>query len=373
MIGDNMIDLHLHTKYSDGADEVIDILKKAQELKVKYISITDHETTKAYNELNNIDISKYYDGKIIPGIEIKCAIDGRLIEILGYNIEVGKMQKLMDEFYKEKTKDKLQQKYFDKLYNICLELNVKMNRKEDIEFNPNIQWASVTIYNEIKRHEGNYERLPEDLMESFNTFSKKYCADINGKWYIDKSIDYPSVAQTVEFIRKCNGYVFVPHIHIFKWVEDKEKFVDRLVNEFKIDGIECFHSEFSKEEMIKTMDMAKKHGIYMSGGSDYHGINKKDVFMKIGKNNIPELDKRLIRDWIKDVKYFESINSKSYLSIILDYLETKKAKVISEVSDINSVRKELDHIEEIRNKIINNDLDVIQNVISEIKRKNNRK
>ena len=42
-----MIDLHIHTKYSDGTDEVLTILKKAEEKNLKYISITDHNNCDA--------------------------------------------------------------------------------------------------------------------------------------------------------------------------------------------------------------------------------------------------------------------------------------------------------------------------------------
>ena len=39
-----MIDMHMHTTYSDGADSLIEVLKKAESLKLEYISITDHDT-----------------------------------------------------------------------------------------------------------------------------------------------------------------------------------------------------------------------------------------------------------------------------------------------------------------------------------------
>ena len=76
-----MIDIHIHTTYSDGTKNVTEILKQAEELHLDYISITDHDKCSAYEELKNIDISKYYSGKIIKGIEIKCAYKGSTIEV----------------------------------------------------------------------------------------------------------------------------------------------------------------------------------------------------------------------------------------------------------------------------------------------------
>ena len=70
-----MIDLHMHSTNSDGTDSVIDLLKKAEEKNLDYISITDHDTCNGYDELEKIDVKEYYNGKIIPGIEINVAME----------------------------------------------------------------------------------------------------------------------------------------------------------------------------------------------------------------------------------------------------------------------------------------------------------
>ena len=52
-----MIDLHTHTKYSDGTDSIEEYLKKAEKQKLSCISITDHNTCKAYDILEKLNIS----------------------------------------------------------------------------------------------------------------------------------------------------------------------------------------------------------------------------------------------------------------------------------------------------------------------------
>lgn len=58
-----MIDLHMHTKYSDGTDEITDFLKKAEENNLEIISITDHNTVKAYFELEKLNVKDYFSRK----------------------------------------------------------------------------------------------------------------------------------------------------------------------------------------------------------------------------------------------------------------------------------------------------------------------
>lgn len=263
--GKNMIDLHIHTNYSDGADNVIEVLEKAEELGLKYISITDHDNCRAYRELQNIDIKKYYTGTIIPGIEIKCSYKKRLIEILGYKIDTNKMQDWADEFYKDKTKAKLQQKYFDILTKRCEEMGLTLSEEAKNNFDAEKEWASLHIYKELIKYEENKKVLPEGILDTFDNFSKKYCGDTNSKLYIDKSEDYISLEDAINVVKKCNGLVFLPHLFIYKWANNKEEFIDEILKNYQIDGIECMHSEFNEEQIEYLLQLTKERKYLRSG------------------------------------------------------------------------------------------------------------
>ena len=58
-----MIDLHMHTKYSDGTDDIQKILKNAQDSNLDIISITDHNTVKGYFRLEELNIKDYFSRK----------------------------------------------------------------------------------------------------------------------------------------------------------------------------------------------------------------------------------------------------------------------------------------------------------------------
>ena len=57
-----MIDLHIHSVYSDGSKTVEKILKMCEEKKLEYISITDHNTAKQY-ENEALKNNKIFSGK----------------------------------------------------------------------------------------------------------------------------------------------------------------------------------------------------------------------------------------------------------------------------------------------------------------------
>ena len=292
-----MIDLHMHTTYSDGADSLIEVLKKAESLKLEYISITDHDTCEGYKELAKLDVKKYFSGQIINGVEIKCAYKKRLIEILGYKVDPKVINNFMEEFHKTKSKEILQQKYFDILHERCTDMGLVMSKKEDIEFNPKSDWASIKIYNDIKAHEENKLKVPDDFWSEFNIFSKKYCGDVNYPLYIDKSEDYLQLDEAIKLVKDAGGLVFLPHIFIYKWAEDKKKLLDDIVAEYDIDGIECMHSEFSQDDIDYLLEYTQKNNFYRSGGSDYHGKNKVGIEMAVGKGNL-KIESYLIQDWV---------------------------------------------------------------------------
>lgn len=68
-----MVDLHIHTIYSDGDKTIEEILKLCAEKKIEYISITDHNTCKVYDDelLKNNNVFKR---KIIKGVEMNATL-----------------------------------------------------------------------------------------------------------------------------------------------------------------------------------------------------------------------------------------------------------------------------------------------------------
>ena len=93
-----MIDLHIHTVYSDGDKTVEEILKIKKKKNIEYISITDHDTCKQYQDeiLKNNTI---FSGRIIKGSELHAMFQNESIEILAYNINTDIIDKWCKKYY----------------------------------------------------------------------------------------------------------------------------------------------------------------------------------------------------------------------------------------------------------------------------------
>ncbi|MCX6779094.1 MAG: PHP domain-containing protein, partial [Candidatus Magasanikbacteria bacterium] len=77
-----LIDLHTHTKCSDGLLTVEELVKKAAQKKVKILALTDHDTVEGLPLF--IKICAKYKIQAIPGIELSTEIDGIELHIVGY-------------------------------------------------------------------------------------------------------------------------------------------------------------------------------------------------------------------------------------------------------------------------------------------------
>ena len=103
-------------------------------------------------------------------------------------------------------------------------------------------------------------------------------------------------------IRNAGGKVFIAHIFKYQ-LENHTEFLDNLVKNNIIDGIEVYYSAFNEEQIKYLEKYCKKHNLYMSGGSDCHGMKKKDRKIGVGYNNM-NISEDIVKDWIKEIEFF---------------------------------------------------------------------
>ncbi len=293
-----MIDLHIHTNNSDGSEDVIEILKRAEKQKLNYISITDHESVNGHFELRKINIKDYYSGKIIPGAELKNYYKDRVIDILAYNIDIDKFNEYLVENYKDKTHRILETKNLKHFYKQAKGYGLILDPMETLEWDKDREWASRVFYEEIKKHPENEAKVPKDLWEDFFNFKKDYVYNRNNMFFLDKKDDYPSPARTVQKIHEAGGLAFLAHVHEYKWIDNKLEYIAKLVKDSKIDGVECYYSKFTNEQTKELMEFCKKNDLYTSGGTDFHGKAKPEINIGVGKGNLAIPDE-IIKDWYK--------------------------------------------------------------------------
>lgn len=261
-------DLHVHSNYSDGSDSIEVLASKIIEADLRIFALTDHDTVAGCQEMSNIIPKKI---KFIPSVELTCKEDFVKCHILGYNCDY-KNKTLLDLVEKGKRlrKNKLETriKYLKDMWGI--ELN-----------NEELDWL-YSRKSVVKTHIANIlvnRGLAKDnvsAMQKYLDGCKSGDTRFTGK-------------EAIEVIVASGGIPVWAHplggegeVHISK-AEFYERF--KIMKKLGIRGLECHYSRYSKEEAQFLVSVCNENGLFVTGGSDYHGTNKDIPLGKLNVNN----------------------------------------------------------------------------------------
>ena len=71
-------------------------------------------------------------------------------------------------------------------------------------------------------------------------------------------------------------------------------FLEKLISEYDIDGIECFHPAINDKNRIKYIEFARNNNLLISAGSDFHGehlVHRREITTESTLDDIEWLDK----------------------------------------------------------------------------------
>ena len=290
-----MIDLHMHTIYSDGDKTVEEVLKMCENKKLEYISITDHDTCKQYNDdaLKNNNI---YNGKIIIGSELHAVFQKKNIEILAYNINPNIINEWCEKYYSEEKLREQQDICRQRLFDICNKHGLVYDESKIRKPKKVSEYVERPIYEEVMKHKENHKILGE-FTESFGIFFRKGLANPESSYFMNYIEFRPPYKEVIDIIHKAGGKAFLAHPFEYKF-KDTIEFINDLRKEKELDGIECFHPSANQEQRNILIDYAKSNNLYISGGSDYHGSPKPDIEIGIGRGDL-NISKEIL-NWLSN-------------------------------------------------------------------------
>ena len=271
-MNEKLIDMHTHTTFSDGElnpDELIDLAIKKN---IGILAITDHNTT---NGLKGLDKERYKEKiKIVNGIELSahCDGDGRM-HILGYDIDP------FNENLNNKMKD--QENYS---INKVVTIMEQLKRDYNITFQKEDYINIVNAKHSIGRPDIASLCIKYGYAKNENEAFDKY---LNPAYFKTKDLNKRlSYEECFDIIKQSGGIPVLAHPKSLKLENDK--FLELLPNMIAcgLEGIEAYHSRFSKEDMDFYTNVALDNNLLISGGSDFHGPTKKpEIELGSGINN----------------------------------------------------------------------------------------
>lgn len=255
---EKIIDMHIHTTYSDGEFTPDEVIKRAINLNVGTMAITDHDTINGVKSVHrNMDFIKKSGINVINGIEVSCKVDRGNMHVLGYDFDI----------YNKDLNDWLEDLRTNRM-NTTLSVMEQIKRDYGIVFNYQ-DIIDLINKNNIGRPDLAKLCIKYGFCSSVNEAFKKYLTPAKEKIKgNNKQIEYK---ECFKLIRNSGGLVVLAHPNSLLLNNEE---LDSSISDMKkygLDGIEVFHSTFSEEESAYYKKLAEKYDLLMSGGSDYHG------------------------------------------------------------------------------------------------------
>jgi len=271
------IDLHLHSTYScDGEYSPKELIDLAQAKGLKVLSLTDHDTIAGVKEM--MTAGKPAGIKVVPGIELSGQINEDPVHILGYDINVDSLR-FQDYLQDFEAKERAATKETVKLFKE--ELNMDFDEQEMVERCLNSMFALVPLIEELTSNE-RYKEL--EIVKPYLPGGSR--ADmVVANFYWDNCtkgerfyvyIDIPDYRLLIDEIHKDGGLAILAHP--LKLFYQNEEYLQAFMAA-GIDGIEVYSSYHEKHQTQWYLEYAKKQGLLISGGSDFHGYFKPRVYL----------------------------------------------------------------------------------------------
>jgi predicted metal-dependent phosphoesterase TrpH len=276
-------DLHAHTDASDGALSPEQLVDLAVERDLQILAVADHDTTDGV--LPCKEAAEGHALEVWEAIELSAEDSAAETHILGYFVDP-------QNHHLQDTLVSLQASRLDRGSRMVDRLNT---------LGMNVSWTRVQ---EIAG-EGSVGRphIASAMLENGYVRSIKQAFDDfignGGPAYVDR--DRVTPAESIALIKQAGGFASLAHPqYLLSDAKDDrdpfdiEGYVATLVS-LGLEGIEVYYPEISEQLQRRFMELARRHDLIETGGTDFHGLPGQD--RKPGDTWVPEETISRMREW----------------------------------------------------------------------------
>ncbi len=266
-----IIDLHIHSKYSDGIFNVEEIIKEAKARNIGFMSITDHDAIDA--QAQAITIAKEAGIHYISGVELNVRfshpnyLGGKSValDFLGYQFDID------NEPLKRKFETMAKYRK-ERAVKILANLNAEFDKEgvKNLTMN-DLKAIEATVEGSLGRpHIADYlvkKGIVQNRQEAFDKYLIK--CDVP---------KYPLyLSEASKLIHDAGGVLVLAHPNdstislgqISKSLDEQIRIIHEAIRHY-IDGIECWHPSNDSQATEYYVRFAEDQGLIMTGGSDCH-------------------------------------------------------------------------------------------------------
>ena len=267
-----MVDLHMHSVYSDGTCTPAELVALAEEGGVAALALTDHDTVAGIPDL--LAAAENSPVEIVPGIEISATCARGTMHILGYLIDPTSAVLLEKIKKMQRGRDQRNQEILKKLNKLGYVLQwseIEQQAGKDVVGRPHIA-AALLQRGYVKTRKAAFDLL---LAKGRPAYADRY---------------HFSPQESIEMIHAAGGAAVLAHPATLAL---KDKALKQMLEELKgygLDGVETYYSSHRPDQIAKFAQWGEELGLICTGGSDFHGANTPDIKVGtgFGQLNVPD-------------------------------------------------------------------------------------
>jgi predicted metal-dependent phosphoesterase TrpH len=246
-----VVDLHLHSNASDGADSPSRVMVRAKAAGLKIVSLTDHDTVdgleEARGEAGRLGL------EFVNGVELSSSHDGRLVHILGHFIrpEAPELMAQMTR-YMEMRKNRMAE-----MIGRLLALGLLIDPDEFMR-----EYGGAAS---IGRGHLSAYMVKKKLVARREEVFEKYIGE-GRPAYVE--LDMIEPVEAVRLIVLGGGVASFAHPNL----SGVDEIIPGLI-EAGLAGIEAEHLSQGDDDRRRYRALALQHGLVRTGGSDCHGAD----------------------------------------------------------------------------------------------------
>lgn len=243
------IDLHAHSVCSDGVDTPEELVSKACAADLCALAITDHDAVEGVERARRVSAG---DLEIIPGVELSAREGASDVHILGYCFDPGNRSLLsyLETFRSQRL---------DRAKSIIRKLN---------DLGVPLELDSVVAHAQGGKTSVGRPHIARALVDSNQVDSiqdafTRYIGN-HALAYVPKV--FFAVEAAIQVIHEAGGVAVLAHPGSLR----RDELIPGFVKS-GLDGLEVIHPDHSGTARRYYGQLAAKHGLVATGGSDYHG------------------------------------------------------------------------------------------------------
>lgn len=256
------IDLHVHTNESDGTYSPAEVVKIAKASGLAAIAITDHDTHLGYREA--VEAGKELGVEVIPGIEISTKYRAS-VHILGYFIDINcrSLQELLDWIVEDRDTRNRKMAELMASDGLPVSYDSMVERFGAVIGRPHFGRLLIEL------------GLAKDMNDAFDRFIEK-----GQKYYLPRNI--LPLERAIKIIREAGGVPVLAHPFQYRLDDAGLRELIEVCISHGVQGMECYYSGYTAEQSAYLVALAEEYKLLVTGGSDFHGENKKHIGLGSG-------------------------------------------------------------------------------------------